>query len=238
MLLVSICVRLVPISYADSISVISYADNTDSSAFQSVVRDGSTGSLDFSLQEKLLTDEPPTKIQPTNFGECIKCQERTTEKLWKPRLESYIKFKKTIQQRASFGNPTFCTIYRRLRNYTPEILAEKNARWHRSCYATTVSQHHIRQDEMQNEKENQPNSVCSRTYYTRNSIRDYLEHLCFYCQDEHNGDPVHQAREMTTHEAIVSSSDNEEWKFHFSTLKAAGDASITGFSFYTTVPVN
>ena len=231
MLLVSICVRLVPISYADSISVISYADNTDSSAFQSVVRDGSTGSLDFSLQEKLLTDEPPTKIQPTNFGECIKCQERTTEELSKPRLESYIKFKKTIQQRASFGNPTFCTIYRRLRNYTPEILAEKNARWHRSCYATTVSQHHIRQDEMQNEKENQPNSVCSRTYYTRNSIRDYLEHLCFYCQDEHNGDPVHQAREMTTHEAIVSSSDNEEWKFHFSTLKAAGDASTTGFSF-------
>ena len=80
----------------------------------------------------------------TDYSLCIKCKKKK-EPLVQPKLPSFNKFLECVRKRSEYGQTDFVNISLRLGEHsTGEMLLEKRARWHRSCYQECTHAHKIK----------------------------------------------------------------------------------------------
>jgi len=156
------------------------------------------------------TDPSPVK-DSTIWSKCILCQDDSSQRgvlVLKPNVESFGRLIETIQERCNIQDSDYVQINKRLDGASAELLQERNAVWHRTCYSNLTNKDHIHWarvrydqalssgshiDKGPGRKRKKSNvsveSSGSSTPFTRSSTEPYNKDLCFFCQSD-DGKPV------------------------------------------------
>ena len=169
----------------------------------------------FLLQVTMTSPEEPAekrarKSCAMDFELCLKCQSRTAETLSQPFQSAtssntyhstYTKFLSSVHARAKYCNSEFVTLSEKLHGLTSSDLAEKKAKWHRSCYSQVTNKQHLERDQHRytqacatsdisrlNRKRGRPSASCSKPpddkelqpKRTRSHTPSYDKTKCFF----------------------------------------------------------
>ena len=72
-----------------------------------------------------------------DFSVCLICKKKNSEELVE-NPTSHGKVLEYIQKFASYGDVKYFDLWSKLKLVSVNVLQEKNASWHRSCYKNTV----------------------------------------------------------------------------------------------------
>lgn len=183
-----------------------------------------------SLSSVTIIDDPPhVSLQSkTDFKICVKCQVPGGILVTSPQLESYGKFLEAVEKRAVFGDGDFPAIRYRLQQYNANDFVSAKATWHKQCYKDTVHAHKIERAEKAYkrklsetldvsviEEQNESSKIPSQRPFTRSAANPFREDKCFFCNEGHEKEVLHEVRSMNMGKQIrevVEKSQNREWQ--------------------------
>ncbi len=154
---------------------------------------------------------------------CILCQDISKGAVVQnPKTESYQKILDVVAERASVHDGQYVAVQRRLKGCTKEMMVDKEATWHRSCYSSDTNN-----TELQRARDRFEHSVATGQYalkkrghkrsssemegdmpvpqtsrpFTRSATDPLSKELCFFCQLD-NSQALFSVRTMNSGKAI------------------------------------